>query len=120
MCSKLEKMLKTHDEKRQAKFWKSVNIGHIYPFLQCKLFMQYCGSFYGAPLMSLDDFNQLAVEWRKALRKVWRIPSRTHSSIVSLLSNCLPMKINFIHRFCKFYLNIIMSIWFDHDSVCLK
>ncbi len=38
-----------------AQFWKRCNIfsadfGHIYPFLQCRLFTQYCCSFYGAPL----------------------------------------------------------------------
>ncbi len=34
-----------------AQFWKRFNIfsadfGHIYPFLQCRLFTQYCCSFY--------------------------------------------------------------------------
>ncbi len=38
-----------------AQFWKSFNIaradfGKMYPYVQYKLFKQYCGSFYGAPL----------------------------------------------------------------------
>ncbi len=41
-----------------ASFWRSFNLfrsdlGHIYSFIKCKLFQQYCCSFYGAPLRSL-------------------------------------------------------------------
>ncbi len=30
------------------------NLGHIYYFIKCKLLQQYCCSFYGAPLWSLN------------------------------------------------------------------
>ncbi len=41
----------------KASFWRSFNLfrsdlGHIYSFIKCKLFQQYCYSFYSAPLWS--------------------------------------------------------------------
>ncbi len=41
-------------------FWRSFNLfmsdlGHIYSFIKCKLFQQYCWSFYAAPLCSLNS-----------------------------------------------------------------
>ena len=40
--------------------WKGFNMfmcnfGHVYSFVKCKLFKQYCCSFYGAPLWILDS-----------------------------------------------------------------
>ena len=81
-----------------GQFWKSFNIfradfGHIRPFLQCKLFKQYCCSFYGAPLWDLNSsvVKKVCVAWRKALRKLWRLPARTHCDIVALVSDCIPL-----------------------------
>ncbi len=47
-----------------AQFWKGFNIfssdfGHIYLFLQCRLFTQYCCSFYGAPLWNFVHYNNI-------------------------------------------------------------
>ena len=58
-----------------AQFWKAVNIlradfGTLYPYLQCKLFKQYCCSFYGAPLWSFNSYHKICIPWRKALRKI--------------------------------------------------
>ncbi len=40
-------------------FWRGFNLfvaefGHTYSFVKCKLFKQYCCSFYGSPLVALN------------------------------------------------------------------
>ncbi len=60
-----------------AQFWSSFNLlkadfGHIHPYVQCKLFKQYCCSLYGAPLwlLSSQGVSDACITWRKALRKI--------------------------------------------------
>ena len=64
-----------------SNFWKGFNMfmcnfGHVYSFVKCKLFKQYCCSFYGAPLWILDSnsIRELHVTYRKALRQTWSVP----------------------------------------------
>lgn len=98
-----------------AQFWSSFNIfradfGSVTPYVQCKLFKQYCCSFYGAPLwlISSKAVGDVCVAWRKALRQIWRLPYMTHCNIVALISNCLPLEISLMQRFCKFFNGIAM------------
>ncbi len=67
-----------------AQFWGDFNLfsadfGHCSPYLQCKLFKQYCCSFYGSPLWLLSSHivNKACTAWRKALRKMWRLSPMT-------------------------------------------
>lgn len=89
--------------------WKSFNIfmadfGHIHSFIKCKLFKQYCCSFYGAPLwyMHSKGVDNLCTAWRKALRVVWRVSNMTHKYIVAMLSDCMPLDMSLNRRFIKF------------------
>ena len=96
-----------------AQFWKSYNMfaadfGHIYSYLQCKLFKLYCCSFYGAPMWSFNMLHNVCVPWRKALRKIWRVSYMTHCDIIALLSDCTPLEISLMKRFSKFA-NCIMD-----------
>ncbi len=75
---------------------------HIYTFLQCRLFTQYCCSFYGAPLWNFVHYNNICAAWRKALRKMWRVSPMTHCNIITLLSESKPLELGFMQRFCKF------------------
>ncbi len=82
-----------------AQFWKSFNIfsadfGHIYPFLQCRLFTKYCCSFYGAPLWNFVHYNKICTAWRKALRKMWSVSPMTHGNIITLLSEIKPLELS--------------------------
>ena len=93
-----------------CKFWKSFNLfmadfGHIHAFAKCKLFKQYCCSFYGAPLWFLGSnrVTDLYVVWRKAVRVVWNIPYMTHTYVLPLLSECLPFDKAMEKRFVKFF-----------------
>ena len=92
-----------------AAFWKGFNIfmsrfGHVYSFLKCKLFKQYCCSFYGAPLWNLNSSaaDKICIAWRRALRKLWNVPPQTHNKTIALLSDTVPLDIQLKGRFDKY------------------
>ena len=94
-------------------FWRSFNIfradfGHLSSDIQCKLFMSYCCSYYGAPLWDLESniFKRICAAWRKALRTIWKISPMSHCDLVALLSNNKPLEVNIKQRFSKFAENI--------------
>ena len=87
-----------------SQFWKRFNIftadfGHIHPRLQCNIFKQYCCTFYGAPLWCFSTYERLCIAWRKALRKLWQVPSMTHGNVLALLSDSKPLDIYLMQRF---------------------
>jgi len=53
------------------------------PFVQYILFQAYCTSLYGCELWLLTNYNidALCVAWRNALRRIWNLPSCTHSRL---------------------------------------
>ena len=71
-----------------------------------KLCVQYCTSFYGSqiwPLYHKDNMRKICVAWRKALRRIWKLPGNTHCDILPLLSSQHPIDIQLKCRFVKFY-----------------
>ena len=50
------------------------------------LFQCYCISFYGTNIMSVFDgsLESVCTAWRKAVRRIWRIPWRTHNNMLQL------------------------------------
>lgn len=80
------------------------DFGAIYSFLKCKLFKQYCCSFYGSNLWLLNSnkCKDVCVSWRKALRNIWNVPYMTHKRVVANLSDCLPLEYGLEKRFVKF------------------
>ena len=92
-----------------SNFWKGFNMfmcnfGHVYSFVKCKLFKQYCCSFYGAPLWILDSnsIRELHVAYRKALRQTWSVPYNTHTRTVLSLSEVNPLETQLYKRVCKY------------------
>ncbi len=84
----------------KANFWRSFNLfrsdlGHIYSCIKCKLFQQYCCSFYGAPLWSLNSqaTEDICIAWRKALWMLWGLHPMTHCDILAGLSNLKPLDV---------------------------
>ena len=49
-------------------------------YMRNYLFSKYCTSFYGSNVLPLydDSMENLCKSWRIAIRRVWRIPWRTH------------------------------------------
>jgi hypothetical protein len=50
----------------------------------CSLLYSYCSSLYGCELWKLGspEIEAVGVSWRKALKRVWGLPFRTHSDIL--------------------------------------
>jgi len=53
----------------------------------------YCTSFYGSVLWDLSHpaISVFCTTWRKGLRRIWGIPYCTHSSMLPIISNYLPL-----------------------------
>ena len=48
-------------------------------------------------LISINDIECIAVAWRKAVKRIWKLPGRTHSYIVYSLCGKWPIE-DEIHR----------------------
>ncbi len=58
------------------------------------------------PLTSKRCYD-ICVAWRRALRKLWNVPYRTHNKILDILSNNLPLEMSLDKRFIKFSNNVL-------------
>jgi hypothetical protein len=86
-----------------------------------KLFKSFCMSVYGS---SLWDFSEKMVEsfyvaWRKCVRKVWRLPPRTHNSLLSLICEDEPIDVQLHRRFFKFFRCAMKSCNYN-VSICAR
>jgi len=61
--------------------------------VKLQLMQIYCTSFYGSVLWDLDHpaISAFCAAWRKGLRRVWGVPYCTHSSLLHVMSNYLPL-----------------------------
>ena len=62
--------------------------------VRLRLFKSYCSSMYGCELWSLADSNSVnyfCCAWRKALRRIFYLPPNTHSNILPIISDTLPI-----------------------------
>jgi hypothetical protein len=89
--------------------------------LQCNikldLLYTYCSSFYGCHLWDLENraTESIFVSWRKALKRVWNLPYRTHSDLLYCLSNKWPIELELVRRFVLFAFNCI-----NHECSIVK
>ena len=77
--------------------------------LKNELFNTYCCSFYGSKLCKFQNLNHIDIQWKKAIRRIWKLPSRARSALLPHVSNSLPPSICFIKCFVKFYLKNMES-----------
>jgi len=58
-----------------------------------KLFRSYCTSIFGCELWHLNNVNidKFCTAWRPGLRRVWNLPNTTHSDLLHLMSDDLPI-----------------------------
>ena len=68
------------------------------------LFHKYCSSFYGTQIYPLYDSSLSVVfkAWRMAIRRVWRVPWRTHCNMLPHLAGVLPPELWFCARAINF------------------
>ena len=97
-------------------FNKSVNIliaclGSVPANVLCKLFVQYCTYYYGIALCDLTSnmYQQLCVLWRKNVRRILRVPQRTHNRLLPLIAEIPSIDISCYSRIVKCYLSLLES-----------
>ena len=73
------------------------------------LFQSYCTSFYGCSLWKLGDVQRLSVCWRKCLRRLFRLPPRTHSSFIPLLMQKPDLNTQLLMRCSNFVYKCLQS-----------
>ena len=80
------------------------DFGQLSYIIKCKLFNQYCCSFYGSPLWCLKStiVKSMCVDWRNTLRSLWRVDPRTHCDLITAVSNQRPLILSLKKSFIKF------------------
>ena len=76
------------------------------------LFDSYCMSIYGSQLFKLYDKNSvncIYVAWRKAIRKIWKIPNISHCRLLPYINDCNSMDSILERRCIRFLYNIFNS-----------
>ncbi len=101
---------------RKGDFSSQVNyflahFGHLPIAIKCKLFVTYCYSFYGCQLWDLHspELAHFETVWRKAIRRVWKLPYRTHSMFLPYIMHGQSFRDVITSRFCKFADNCLHS-----------
>jgi len=91
----------------------------ITPLVQYKLVQADCISLYGGELWLLTNYNidALCVAWRKALRRIWNLPSCMHSRLLPLICEFLPLGL--LDEICRRSLNFIRTCAL-HDSFLIR
>ena len=82
-----------------------------YTTVKQNLFMQHCGSLYGSQLWPLwhTKMEYFYAQWRKALRKMWSLPDRSHCKLLPLITDTLPIEVIMFHRVFNFYTKAVNS-----------
>jgi hypothetical protein len=75
------------------------------------LVSSYCTSFYGAACCMIDtvQFNCLAVAWNKCMRRILRVPYRTHVALLPQLTGLSLASVQIKCRMLKFAYQCITS-----------
>ena len=95
------------------------HFGKLNPYVRNRLFQSYCTSLYGCELWQLNNerIGDLCTTWRKSLRRVWNLPYMSHSYLLPILSQCLPIfdeicrrSSNFIYSCLNNESNLVRSV----------
>ena len=67
------------------------------------LFQQYCTSLYGVLFSQLYhvEFNKLCINWRKAMRRLFKLPCRAHCNLLPVITDILPVDVLTDTRFIR-------------------
>ena len=66
---------------------------------------KYCCALNGSQLWPLwhDSVNKMCIQWRNALRKIWKLPYGSHRDLIPLIAECIPLDVVLAFRYVKFY-----------------
>ena len=107
-CKRNDPMVKTVKNDFVAKVNNFLgNFFSVSSDVKSKLFQQYCTSYYGSQscMVYHNSFNELKISWRKAIRRVWNVPYRTHSALLPHISGQIPCEIMLYKRFVKHFMS---------------
>ena len=81
------------------------------------LFHKYCSAFYGTQIYPLYDntLQEVFKAWRMAVKRVWKVPWRTHSNMLPHLARVFPPEL----WFCKRSINFL-NMAFSSDNKYVK
>ena len=80
-----------------------------------RLFSSYCMNVYGSSLWRYNNVRNIkhfCISWQKAIRKLWKIPYRTHNDLVYLINKCDPI-VSILEKRCA----KLLWILFNSDNV---
>jgi len=77
--------------------------------IRSHMFNTYCTSYYGCPLWDLRNghVNRFYTNWRKCVRKIWRVPWMTHGRILRHLVVGQSIQTQLPNRFLTFYFGVV-------------
>ena len=83
LCDDDDVLLKTRDLVKKADHLLVAFVG-VGPEVLTRLFHSFCLSLYGSALWSLScpSIRSLEVSFNKFLRRIWRLPAHSHTTIV--------------------------------------
>ena len=81
------------------------------PVVKLKLLRSYCSDFYGSVLWELahPSVEDVCITWCKGLKRVWELPTRTHSGLVVPLCGLLPLRFELACRCSRFIVKCLNS-----------
>ena len=84
---------------------------NTYKYKYIRLFCNFCMSFYGCTLWSFfhKDLNNFDVAWRKAIRRIWLLPYRTHNNFIPFFVNGIDFRSILYSRFVNFAHSCLQS-----------
>ena len=91
--------------------------------IKVDLFNTYCMSLYGSHLCDFENIQPLYTEWRKAVRRILKVPYRTHSKLLCHIARIIPPDVCIQQRFINFFYsglrssNDLVSYMFK-NSIC--
>ena len=79
--------------------------------VKSKLLSIHCMDAYGSQLWPFYDKSVLKyyVAWRKTIRKLWRLPYKTHCRFLHTINDCLPIDVLLEKRCLKFIVSCLQT-----------
>ena len=99
-----------------SSFNRSVNrlmsdLGSLPSDVLSRLFVQYCCNLYGITLCDMRSrgVERLNVLWRKAIRRIYKIPSRTHNRLLPYIFSKPMLNVLIAKRIVNFLIKLLES-----------
>ena len=79
----------------------------------------YCMTVYCSQIWAFNKtyLNKFYVTWRKAIRRIWKLPYRTHNNLFHLINLCLPIDVTLEKRCINYIGNLINGENNLYDSI---